>query len=486
MAIIRRRYLRTVRLDSSTDEEVHDAVLSAKRTYLPELTDENPASVISRFIDLLTYVIAWLLERLNAVGNELLIRTASRYDSLRNLAALVGYIPRQRTPSTVTLQLSLPAAASDRVLAAETYSFQVPATPAEPEPLMFELAEDVTIPAGVTDITFETIQGETVRNEILGTSDGTAGQQYRTLYGSVITASMILEVEEASGASMIWVEWLEVMDWLNSQASSEHYRVDWDDLGRLEVYFGDGSRGKIPPAGSRIRLTYRVLRNARNGNVPAGSVTRMSPTIVGCTLPNPSAATGWADRETLDDIRVNAPDYARVTDRIITLEDYAIKPRLALASVGRVIAERRGWGENTVLLRILDTDGDAASAALMAEVEAYVDDLNPATETVVALPVQFEGVTLIISVTLRSGYDWATVKAAIEEALDEWFDPLNRDTAGNYTIEPGMTIYPGDIRRIVEAIDGVRSIELTPDSNISIAAGYLPRLSDDTDIRRVA
>jgi hypothetical protein len=202
-------------------------------------------------------------------------------------------------------------------------------------------------------------QGVTIRNEILGSSDGSPEQTFYTMHTPVVQVSPYqprLEVQEpyrpvavpvsaAVGERMIgepavaapaqdgWIPWDEKPDFYASDPHDRHYVLDH---GTGAVRFGDGKRGRIPPPGSAIRLAAYTTGGGAAGNQPVGAVTQLKttvPYVAGAT--NWQAAAGGVDAESLAALYARAPLVLRHGERAVTAEDYEDLACLASPAVAR-------------------------------------------------------------------------------------------------------------------------------------------------------
>jgi hypothetical protein len=121
-------------------------------------------------------------------------------------------------------------------------------------------------------------------------------------------------------------QWTRVDAIVLSDPTDEAYEVIIED-DRIKVRFGDDSAGRIPPVGANnIGVIYRAGGGLK-GNISTGfldtNVTGSSgSSAVTVGLRNYQAGTGGSERETLDEIRVNAPRTLKTNDTATTEEDY--------------------------------------------------------------------------------------------------------------------------------------------------------------------
>lgn len=195
--------------------------------------------------------------------------------------------------------------------------------------------------------TVPAIHTATLRNELLGTSNGNPAQVFRSIRRPILgevrlevrepepPASVKLEggkdpsgeddvtVErgERDMITAVWVRWHEVDDFLSSTPDDRHFRLD-----RLSgvVRFGDGVRGRIPPSGANnIRLARYRSGGGASGNQPAGSLTQLRTTVpFVAAATNLASATGGLDAESLDSAGRRGTRWLRHRGRAVTAEDY--------------------------------------------------------------------------------------------------------------------------------------------------------------------
>lgn len=203
-------------------------------------------------------------------------------------------------------------------------------------------------------------QSVTLRNEVLGSSDGSKSQKFRATRAPILDAPLleVREPELPSAAEQraiknegdqdaitiipgeegrpreIWVRWHETTDFYGSGQRDRHYALDHLTG---EVRFGDGLNGLIPPvgAGSLRLLQYRTGGGA-SGNRPAGVIVQLKTTVPYVDkVTNYEAAAGGADAESLDRLIERASRSIRHNDRAVTFEDFEDIAMLASPEVAR-------------------------------------------------------------------------------------------------------------------------------------------------------
>ncbi|MEG4166553.1 MULTISPECIES: putative baseplate assembly protein [unclassified Microcoleus] len=206
-------------------------------------------------------------------------------------------------------------------------------------------------------------QAITLENEILGSSDGTTSQIFRTVQKPVLqgeklevqevkipsaeerTAIELLEGndavkvvrDEAGQIEAVWVRWHKVRDFYGSEPGDRHYVLD-----RLtgELLFGDGQYGMVPPQGrNNIRLCQYQTGGGTRGNLAANTVVQLKTTVPYIEkVTNLEAAGGGTEQESIDRVKERGPKFLRHRDRAVTIQDFEDLAYEALPDVARAKA----------------------------------------------------------------------------------------------------------------------------------------------------
>lgn len=142
---------------------------------------------------------------------------------------------------------------------------------------------------------------------------------------SVIDRSVVVRVNN--------VLWNEVDRLATAAADADVFEVATEQ-GVTTVYFGDGVKGSILPIDAVVAISYRIgggsVGNLSPGKVDSNVIGKVvAPNQpVSVRLYNATPGVGGQDQETLEEARVNIPNFARTQDRAVTAADYVA---LALA-----------------------------------------------------------------------------------------------------------------------------------------------------------
>jgi predicted phage baseplate assembly protein len=168
------------------------------------------------------------------------------------------------------------------------------------------------------------IQGQTIRNEYLGESDGTKPNQHFTLSSPLAYVPAEADDYRTSLSVLVnKIQWNQVPSLLDQPAGGRVYMVRRNGLGQTVITFGDGEQGaRLPTSREILTATYRSGGGAA-GNVAPNSLTMLQshlPYIKAVT--NPGPAQGGLPPESAGHGRDQAPRRVRALDRIVTLKDY--------------------------------------------------------------------------------------------------------------------------------------------------------------------
>lgn len=173
----------------------------------------------------------------------------------------------------------------------------------------------------------ETTQGESVRDEVLGSGDGTVAFQSFALAQAPLAS--IAAADGIGIASTLQVRvnetlWQPVTRLSDAAATDEVYVLDVDGNGAGRVTFGNGIHGaRLPTGNDNVTATYRV-GGGPNGNLVPGSLTVPPAEVAGVSaVTNPGPATGGIGAAPRNALRRRIPESVQDLGRIISTGDYA-------------------------------------------------------------------------------------------------------------------------------------------------------------------
>lgn len=416
-----------------------ESLFDLARTEFSEWTDVLESNHGVMFIEWLAFIAANLAWMQNYHAKQHFVPTVNENRNITKLAKQFDYsIPNNEAASVdltfstedgdiLTLDLIIPAGTQARTTGEES--------------LIFETIEDLTIPSGSAEATVGAKHQVTkTESEV---SDGSSDYQSSLSYSPFIEDSM--EVEVAG------TPWVQVDNFLDSDATSEHFRLEVDSDGVPTVIFGDDINGKIPTSGDTISYTYKVGGGA-DGNVSPGVITILDDTFtdvggnpISLVVTNESAAEGGVDREDIETSKIRIPQSIGAKEVTIGYEDFeAVITGVSGVSRVRILTvnDNEYIEENTVLAVVLPEESDELSAALEAEIEtALADNPPPLTQNLILTGPQFIDIDIEIQdleVTSEYQDDEGIQATATIELLDNAFDSGDTITINDQTFEVGV------------------------------------------------
>tara|TARA_R100000808_G_C2146369_1_gene154288 strand:+ start:364 stop:2157 length:1794 start_codon:yes stop_codon:yes gene_type:complete len=341
-------------------EEFRTQALLLAQTLTPEWTDfypHDPGVVLAELFSGIADNLSYYIDR---AIHEQYLSTCQLRQSVVDHAALVGY--KLKLPSSSVVTIDVVTSGAVTLTGTDTVGslpFRVIGEASgDTKSTHFELLNTVTI-SSATTTALSFIEGQTVLNEVLGSSSAVAGLGFQLggvnlTTDSVGNVALRVEVDEGSG----FISWNLVDNFLDSTSTSKHYTIDTDISGRVTVLFGDGVNGKIPASGvSNVRATYRVGGGKSSNNVGIGTIKVIAtPNIHVSSIINTNKPSGGSDRETIDEARISAPAYFTTQNRAVTHADYEAIAR----SVSGVNKAKAVWYQGSPLKEAIyvATSGD--------------------------------------------------------------------------------------------------------------------------------
>jgi predicted phage baseplate assembly protein len=218
-----------------------------------------------------------------------------------------------------------------------------------------------------------------VREEVVGMSTGEPSQVFKLQHAPVLVlrAEETVEVEERTGAEIVFRPWTRVENFARSDRFDRHFVLD-EATG--EVQFGPAVRqsdgtiqqyGRVPEAGRRVRLNQYRYGGGVSGNVPAEKIELLRSAVPYVDrVINFTRAEGGRDQENLEEVKIRAQRELRAQERAVTAEDFenlTIKASRQVARVkcygaGRMGHNKEAQAPGTIELLMVPAAFDAIQA----------------------------------------------------------------------------------------------------------------------------
>ena len=428
--------------------------------FSPSWTNRDPADFGMTLLELFSYMGDILNYYIDKAANESFITTATQRNNVSQLARLIGYIPTDGIASTVTVTFQNSTASAITIPALTQVATSLVANNTTFQ-LIFETNSSLTIPAKVGVVngsaTVKATQGYTISNEIVGVSDGSSNQIYTLSNISVINNSVQVTI---NGVLYQNVQYL-----VDYSSYDPVFSSTTNADGVTYLTFGDNVSGRIPPNGVQIYVTYRVGGGAVGNvssntikyiiKVPSGSIpSGLSVNNQDISTSGDGAATGGADPESTDSIRINAPLSIRAVNRAVSLTDYAYLA-VQVSGVAKAIAAADVYTSVTLYVA---PSGDAGVAPdnvtpttvftnLTPTILNYLIDKAPANTTITFQPPKYVGAQVVVNITISSQYKQSSVVSNVTTAINNLFYIDN--------VVFNDTIAISDLYAAIASVDGV-------------------------------
>lgn len=352
----------------------------------------------------------------------------------------------------------------------------------------YKTAESMPEPLPVAGLYLNAVHAAhrgTVRREIVGRSDGSAGQSY-VLRSPPVLGGESVEVQEWRGSgsmwaglvqelppadvrfdrdgndrvTAVWVRWQERPQLYGSGSGHRHYTLE-RTTGLLR--FGDGTAGAIPPPGAVVSATYR-FGGGPEGNVPAGTITQLHSAVPYVeSVRNPVAASGGAAGENAapgsvpgTGVRARGPQRLRHRDRALCAVDYEwlareASPEVALArcrgTTGAVQVTVVPWGSQPQ---------PSPGAELLRLVRRQLARRAPAAVVpgISVVGPRYQPVSVAVEFTVSGPDGAAEVEERLRAALDRFLHPLHGGPGGTGWAF-GEAVPLSNVAVVVESTPGV-------------------------------
>jgi hypothetical protein len=395
-------------------------------------------------------------------ANETYLSTAKTRKSVVKRANEMGYFPLNSTPAKFLQVIEITPQETDFVLPKGSVFKNEPS--AGEEEIVYELDSDFIIPAGHTGIekdifdkyiyTAKITEGFTIAEEIVGSSNGTANQEFQLQYQPVIETSVALLVNEGQG----FQPWNRIKSFIDSGVYTKDFLLTIDEYGIGTIEFGNDTSGKIPSVyANGILASYRVGGGTK-GNLPANTITTMESKPAGLVRTfNPSTAyEEGTDMESLDSIKLKAPASLRTMWRAVTIRDFE---DLGMLQDG-ILSVKALQDEVTGYVNVYLQKANTMTSDELTWFQNFYNERVILGIRVAVHDVNYNVLTLGVDVKTYSNCKNADIQALVDAKIREL------TSVGTYKF--GEDYIPSDlITQVMKSIPEVKSISFTPSADIT-------------------
>jgi predicted phage baseplate assembly protein len=316
-------------------------------------------------------------------------------------------------------------------------------------------------------------QRQTVRDRVIGQSDGSADQLLQLPFTSIDADTFELQVEEAGRG---YVLWRPLDDLALSGRDDAVYKLD-SEAGT--VAFGNGVYGRIPEAGRRVRVATLRAGGGQAGNLPAGSLQEIeargldgSAISRKLKLVQGIACAGGADAETLEQAERRIPARLRHRNRAVTGDDYrALVAETPGVGVGRVEVlprfvprQRRFDVPGVVSVMVLprkdsfDAPHPRPDQPLIQKVHDYLSARRPLATELYVIACEYIPVALSVGITVKAGFGHEQVSYDVRQAVLAYLAPLPPYGPAGEGWPLGRRVEDRELEVAVSRVKGVKTL----------------------------
>jgi len=343
--------------------------------------------------------------------------------------------------------------------------------------------------SGIYTNTVWAVCSETVKDEIIGSSDGTKLQKFNLIRNPVISEEIwvneiktitdnekrkILEKnlfeakeikDEHGKTTEFWVKWNPVDDILFSESDERVYEINKFSG---EISFGNQKHGKIPPIGSNnIKVDY-IIGGGLNGNKPINQIKDIKSSIPFVDKAfNNLASSGGSDIENIESAMERVPRDLKNRNRAISSEDFENITYQASRAISRVkcLSNTNNNGEyepGHVTILVIPQSIDKRpklSLQLKKQVQAHLKAHSANTTTLNVTDPLYVETSLTASIITVSPDVVPDVEKEALSVLDKFLHPITGGYDGRGW-EFGRAPCTSDFYALLEKIPGVDHVEL--------------------------
>ena len=432
-------------------------------------------SGINALMDLLAYNTHYLAMNVNMAANEMFLDTASVRASVVSHAKTLGYTPNSaRAPiGTVNVTLNNVGNIVTATIPAET----VFTATVDDVSYQFVTIAEYTSPITNGVLSFSNIpiyEGTYTRNRYTVDTKN-VDQKFKLTSDRADTTTLKVQVFDSAESSNFKTYNL-ATDITQVSSTSEVYFLQECGDGRFEVYFGDGIVGRAVSDNNVVVLSYVVTNKTKANGATNFRTTAAISTITDITVATVDAASGGAERESIQSIKLNAPLDFAAQGRAVTPEDYkAIVPKVY--SNAKSVQVWGGEDNSTAVygrtyISIVPTAGSITASAK----ETIVNDLKNTYTIASVTPVIVDPITTFIRLGVNFKYNKKSTTKTSETLVTNVTNALQNYDASTLQTFNGIFRHS----QVTGLIDDVDDSILSNITTVKLSQNITPTLNVNT------
>jgi hypothetical protein len=310
-----------------------DAIKQNLKNFLKqqsEFTDYDfDGAGLSILLDILAYNTHYNAYYLNMVANESFLDTALLRDSVVSHAKTLGYTPYSTRAPVAIINFTIDSTTTTPATATLPEGYAFLSNQIDSKAYNFVVLNDTTVTKSNTQFFFENLQifeGQLITYSFIY-DQGSNPKQVFTLPDTNIDTTTIKVIVNPSSSNTATATYTKVTDVLDISSTSEVFFLQEERSGNFQIYFGNDVVGKALPDGAIVSVTYLVTagteaNKANNFVATATVVDSLNNGLSDFIITPVSAASGGADRESVDNIKFSAAARFSTQNRLVTFKDY--------------------------------------------------------------------------------------------------------------------------------------------------------------------
>ena len=277
-------------------------------------------SGMSVLLDMLAYNTYYNSFYLNMVASEAFLTTAQKRNSVVNLANSLNYLPRSTSSASITGTLVLTVANAPSTVTIPEFTEFNGTIDGVSYKFLNVNSKTISSNAGVFSDTITLKEGTLITTRYTVVSSD-ADQRFLIPNSRVDTTTLNVTVlnsaVDSTTRTFIPSENLVELD-----SSSLVYFLQESEDGLYELKFGDGTFGTALSNGNILVIRYLVSNGALANDINALTYADTITNVTAATFTASGPATGGSARESIAQIKFNAPKSYEAQNRAVTAEDY--------------------------------------------------------------------------------------------------------------------------------------------------------------------
>lgn len=277
-------------------------------------------SGLNVLLDLLAYNTYYNSFYLNMVAAEAFLPTAQKRNSVVNLAKSLNYTPRSVTSATISGTATLTLTSSPVSITIPAYTSFTGSVDGITHNFLNTSAVIVSPTSGVYSSTMSLREGRYISRRYTVNLNDT-DQRFLIPNTTVDTSTLTVSVLNSSVDSTTRT-FSKVTNLVEVTSTTRVYYIEEAEDGQFEIKFGDGVFGVALDAGNIVVLEYLVSNGSSANDIESLTYADAIAGVTSITFVASDPATGGSDRETVNQIKFNAPKAYEAQNRVVTADDY--------------------------------------------------------------------------------------------------------------------------------------------------------------------